>query len=268
MLPGPAETRALSAPCLSLFVSPLLLPTLPALTHTTRYQWRPAPCRQLAPSCVFKLAPSYGLPYPCSSHPSQPLPLLLATLPDAHSCCQVSAEASALSARDVLEAAEGLMASDPEGLLQRVVGHVQKILDVPDLGVRRRQPAIYIYDIVCLLWEFGSSSCPPFPPPQSPLPQGVIPPRNHCLLPITTGPPSHTPIEPLPHPHSARASSPPSAGCMSPSPLQPTPTHVPLLHPHPIYPCPPPPQCVTPSLGRPCLNHPQPALHPPTPTLN
>ncbi|KIY94293.1 hypothetical protein MNEG_13670 [Monoraphidium neglectum] len=45
----------------------------------------------------------------------------------------VSAEASAMAAHEVLAAAEGLMADRPEGLLQKLLGHAQKLLDCPDL---------------------------------------------------------------------------------------------------------------------------------------
>ncbi len=52
-----------------------------------------------------------------------------------HYTHQVSSETSALAAQEVLEAARGLMAHQPEGLLQRLVAHCQKLLDSPDLEV-------------------------------------------------------------------------------------------------------------------------------------
>lgn len=48
---------------------------------------------------------------------------------------QVSSEAASLAAQEVLSAAKGVMASQPEGLLQRLVAHVQKLLDARELEV-------------------------------------------------------------------------------------------------------------------------------------
>jgi len=41
-----------------------------------------------------------------------------------------------MATQDLLSAARGLMEDRPEGLLQRLVAHSQKLLDTPDLEVR------------------------------------------------------------------------------------------------------------------------------------
>jgi hypothetical protein len=45
----------------------------------------------------------------------------------------VGVESQALSCQDVVQAAEGLMVSEPQSLLVRVVGHCQQLLGVKEL---------------------------------------------------------------------------------------------------------------------------------------